>query len=302
MKKPVDILRNFQIPFVEHHQSVSKSCVGIDCPFCDDQNKHLGIFKKHGNFSCFKCGKKGSLFQLIKTIKNISYSEYQRIAGIQEVGDSTEQTLKSIFNPKKEERRMENKASTLIPITCDGMPKNAEYLIDKFLIERDFTYKALIGYNCKYGTAGFQAYRLVIPIYDKNKNQVAQIGRDLTGVSKAKYKVDPPGFELSKYLYWAGCGLPILVEGVFDAWAIAEYGEMGIATFGSNISDSQISQLVEFDKLIYMPDADVPAKKVLANADKLNSIIHDVIICQCEKGDPCSMNSVELHKLIGGKL
>jgi len=300
MKKPVEILKHFQISFVTHHHSISKSCVGIDCPYCNDSNKHLGIFKEHGNFSCFKCGKRGSLYFLIKTLKGISYPEYQRAAGIQEIEDSVEQTLHNIFNPKKEQRKMESKVSTLISVTCDGMPENVKYLIDRFLVERKFTYNMLIRCECKYGISGFQAYRLVVPIYHDG-NQIAQIGRDLTGTSEIKYKIDPPGIELSKCLYYAGDGLPVLVEGIFDAWAVAQCGGFGIAMFGSNLSDSQLAHLHSFDRILYMPDSDVPASKVLKTTDKLQRVIPSVAIWQCKTGDPCSMNREDLKKIIQSK-
>ena len=92
---------DFNIEFTSSHPSVSKSCVGVDCPFCGDLKKHVGVFLNSEGFSCWKCGRAGHLFTLIKEIKDITWKEYCEVTGREDIpeGDEDLYILKSQVVP-----------------------------------------------------------------------------------------------------------------------------------------------------------------------------------------------------------
>lgn len=297
--KPEEVLKHYNIDFVTKHPAVSNKCVaGVCCPFCEENNYHLGIFKDTGFFSCWKCGTKGSLFKLVQKITGTSHSEYQKVSGIPLVqGDSVKSNLDNIF--KKEEKIME-KINTvsfkgLIKVTIDTMPNIIGEQMDNFLIERKFTYEMMEKYSVYYGIAGNFKQHLVIPIIEFGK-VVGFIGRSMEKETKNKYYFNP-GFRAADHLYIAGdtksfgTKMGVVVEGVFDAWAVSLVPDfVGVAAFGSNISTTQLWKLADLvNNIVYMPDADVPAHKVLKTHNMLKELF-DVVLLQCPTGDPCSLH------------
>lgn len=210
--------------------------------------------------------------------------------------------LNRIFNQSENEGEPlppNEKASTFMKIESDGMPLSIHILIDKFLTYRGFDYDILEKYGCMYGMTGFFSQRLVIPLNGSDRflrEPVAFIGRDLTETSVNKYLISPPGVKISNYLYFTS--LPtswnewiVLVEGIFDAWAVAECGFVGAAMLGSCLSERQLNQLKKFTrKVIYMPDGDISTRKMLETKDSLvNSFaFSEEVFCEY-KNDPCSM-------------
>ena len=304
------ILQHFRVPFTERHPSISKVCYGVDCPFCGDSNKHLGIFKENGNYSCFKCGAKGSLFKLLQTLKGISYKEYYEISGKTFSNlNKPKDELDKIFNRKKG-TIMESKPldfSGLISTNLGRLPDSIKRQIDRFLIERRLTHKILESYCCFYGASGYFTGRLVIPIFsfknDKWNEIVGLVGRDLTDTSKSKYKFNE-GFKKSDYLYFAKKPVKneiiVLVEGIFDVWSVYITTKLNsCATFGSVISKKQIYLLNDItDKIIYLADSDVNLSKIMRRKTSLEGSSR-VICNKCpDKTDPCSMNRRELNNLL----
>jgi len=309
--KTNDILKHFGVPYVERHPSVSKSCYGLCCPFCGDNNYHLGIFKENGNYSCFKCGAKGSLFKLLQIVEGISYKEYQQVTGqIFENLSSPKTKLDSIF--KKEEKvavKIDSKIDMtgLIPVQEGCLTPTARRLVERFANERRFTWKIIEAYNCMYGVFGYFQGRLVVPIPDPiNETDsiiVGLCGRDLTNMSRKKYLFNKD-FQASKYMYFAKQPKMnesiVIVEGIFDVWAVyMETGVNAAATFGSSISKNQIYDLNALStRLIYMPDADVKESKIMRQTSLLKGF-SNVVIARCDEGqDPCSMNRRNLVNVI----
>lgn len=304
------ILQHFRVPFTERHPSISKACYGVDCPFCGDNNKHLGVFKENGNYSCFKCGAKGSLFKLLQTLKGISYKEYCEISGKTFSNlNKPKDELDKIFNRKKE-IIMESKPLDflgLISTNLGRLPNSIKGQIDRFVIERRLTHRILESYCCFYGASGYFTGRLVIPIFSfkdsKWQKIVGLVGRDLTNTSKSKYKFNE-GFKKSEYLYFAKKPVKneiiVLVEGIFDVWAVyITTGLNSTATFGSNISKKQIRLLNDItNKIIYLADSDVDYSKIMRRKASLEGSSR-VICNRCpDKTDPCSMDRSILNNML----
>jgi DNA primase len=315
MRNPKTILEHFHIEFVTNHPSVSKNCIGVCCPFCKDTNYHAGVFIATGVFTCWKCGEKGNLFKLIRKIKNISYKEFCEFSGIIIQDGSPKNTLDKIFNkdkvmgqPVKNEISYDGLTAVRNTIGKFTLP-----LIDKFLIQRGFSYYHFEEYKAFYGLGGYFKQRLVIPITDPDTNEtIGLVGRDLTNTAKSKY-IFNPGFQAHEnFFYTSNLNFDsntwfVLVEGIFDAWAVERLGNnfVGVAMFGSNLSNTQLDKLSLFTrKVLYIPDGDAKTRTIRKTMSMLCYPFFDqVLYIQLPpEHDPCSIPQEQLKQLIKQKI
>jgi len=178
-----ETLRHYGVGFVSTHPSVSKNCVGVDCPFCNDRGKHVGVFIESGNFSCWKCGAKGSLYKLVKQIKGINWSDFARYTGAKIPTGDCKSNLDIIFKrgePVNTEVIKEPVDRTLFR-SLTNLSESRRDLIESFCQERHFTPYFLEEQKCLYALAGPFAHHLIIPIGSGGNEFVA---RDLTGANK----------------------------------------------------------------------------------------------------------------------
>ncbi len=324
MRNTKSILEHFHIDFVSKHPSVGKGAVGICCPFCGEDNYHVGVFLTHGNFSCWKCGEKGTLYKLIRKIKDISYKEFCEYSGIITQEGSPKLTLDKIFKKGVPmEKIIKNEISfeglVSIPDTC--FFECTVSSIDKFLIERSFSYSTLNAYNAFYGISGYFSQRLVIPVPKEeqvgnvqwaDENIIGLIGRDLTDTSKSKYLFNP-GFQVHNNLFYThnlnfdSDTWFVLVEGIFDAWAIERLGHnfVGVAMFGSNLSNEQLDKLsLNTRKVLYIPDGDTKVRTIKKTMESLCYPFFDRVLYVKlpSEHDPCSIDSGTLKQLIQEKI
>lgn len=301
------VLQNAGVVVVEHHPSVSKSCYGLDCPFCNDNNKHLGVFKETGNYSCFKCSAKGTLYNLLKTLKGISFSDYKKLVSeYRTFSDNSKDELDKIFN-KATITEKENKLDLKGTISIDkNTPESIYNMIKSYMNRRGFPYSIAQAYNCLYGVSGYFNNRLVIPILDyqyklnNTYNIIGLVGRSISD-AKNRYLFND-SFNKSKHIYL--CKKPIinnklvLVEGIFDAWKV--YYETGInasAMFGNVISLQQILIVLSFtNNIYYMPDNDVAESKIIKTMQRLNDFFN-VKLIRCTAKDPADMKGADLRRI-----
>jgi hypothetical protein len=273
---PKKVLNHFGVLYEEQHPAVSHRCVGVNCPWCGDTGKHLGVFIDIGNFHCWKCGRNGSLYKLLHKLKGISWDAYSEAAGVKPIQGTPRQTLDAIFrqgaNPAKENIQVSYDVDSFpefrdawnLPAYLD----NGHRFLERFLTQRRIPRNMLETYGCKYAISGDYFQRLIIPVpppFMPKGESPGFVARDLTGYSTRKYLV-PPRLELKDTLYynWNFIRVPknsgrilVVVEGVLDAWAIPY---PAVAVFGKTVSDRQfnlISGLGEyFNDLILCFDGD----------------------------------------------
>ncbi len=297
------VLEYYKIPFVESHPNQSHKCYGLDCPFCGDKTKHLGIFKDSGTFSCWKCHAKGSFFYLVKqSINDLSISEFNSIAGIRHTEKGAKENLDSIFF---DHPYIETKSETL-RLDLGGMiPVSQTYntgrkLINRFLRQRNFTMDTLSTYGCLYALKGVYQGRLIIPIPAFGEME-GFTARDLTGNARQKY-LFPKGFKAHNYLYCPDykSNITIITEGIFDAWAVDIIGFHPTCIFGKSLSQNQLLQLVKKEYLYIYLALDGDARKEQEEIRKqLSSFDANIIECNIPKGqDPASINLGELFNVI----
>ena len=168
-QKLVSLLERYDIPYWLSGKNVSEDCIGISCPFCEDRSNHCGIFKEHGNFSCWRCEETGSLFKLLNKLTNISYDEYEELVEGTVRYASAETEIKDIL----EEDKVASKEVTKI-----SLPNNAKCITTElyesgtvisnalynFLVKRRITLETCIKNYCHVCTTGKYALRMIVPI------------------------------------------------------------------------------------------------------------------------------------------
>lgn len=297
------ILNHFGIDFTENHPSVGKGSVGVDCPFCSDTNKHLGIFLDRGNYSCWKCGAKGSLFRLLKTLKGVQFGEYSEQTGWKDRSAGHKTILDGIFNPPKESRII---PSNIKEIEQYLRPISKYYgirqALKRYVDRRKLTIKSLNQNGCSFSPIGPMKDRIVIPIPHPSFNlkPVAYIGRAIEDSVRPKYLLST-GFEKAKYLYFNKSVDPdeplYLVEGILDSWAFRTF--QAAAILGKNVSTEQINQLVqsEVNEIVVCLDGDAKIDCVKLARSLSNHFIASHILLP-DKEDPSSLGFNKLKSII----
>jgi len=295
-----DILIKYGVVFVEHHPSISSRCFGVDCPFCGDKNKHLGIFKDHGNYTCWKCGAKGSLFKYLAVTKGVSWQEFQLLhSGIREGNVKNE--LDKIFNKKPiEKAETETPLPKLTPF--NKAPKTLQNSAINFIKNRGFHTNLLLKYQCCFCFEKRYVGRLIIPIFAREK-LVSFTGRSLSDKIIPKY-IFPRGARVHEHVYLTSTDfVPVICEGIFDAWALQEVGVSAVAIFGKILTDKQLLRLTQIfppsHEIAIMLDGDAKAEAETLRG-KLEPFFGHVKMCFLpDDEDPASMfEKKQLKKMV----
>lgn len=203
------------------------------CPYCKGE-EHLGYHLQNEYFNCWSCGWH-PLVETVAALAGINKWESQQAIERNRTG-----------RPQQPQKQIKHPESIMLPAGTTAMTKrHIDYLINRgFSIskikELEKTHNIL-----GTGPIGEYNFRIVFPIthYDK---LVSYQGRDITGLSKYKYKACNKEREIrshQKCLYGADAAKSksvVIVEGVLDALKL---GAGAVATFGTSMLWSQIKQL-----------------------------------------------------------
>lgn len=96
----------------------------------------------------------------------------------------------------------------------------------------------------------------------------------------------------------------VVVEGIIDALAVAEF-ENAAAVLTNQVQDMQAQHLAQlYTKAVYMPDGDVPLKKIIKSKTILQEAFNTVVTyVSLPKGeDPASLRKEEMMKIMMGEV
>lgn len=287
MPNLVEILSQHNVEFRQYgdHHHTTKNRVNIDCPYCspDSGRFRLGFHLSSGKTNCWICGSKNQIDALAKVCK----IHYQQAASILE-----EVSYQHYEKPK-------HTGSLKLPkgIQNIGIPHK------KYLEKRGFSPDEIEKLWDIQGIwlSSTLAWRLFIPIHNKQGEVVSWTTRALTENSKAKYisaSSDQEAIPHKNLLYGAHLARQtiVIVEGPLDAWAI---GPGAVATCGLSYSIAQLKLMSEYSNRIICFDSEKNAQK---RADKLyNELLlfgGTTINVRLETGsDPADADKEEIQEL-----
>jgi len=220
------------------------------CPLCGDSKKskskkRFNLDYNGGNpiFHCFNCGESGSYLEIYSIIKGISINDAKKELF------NYNSLIQRLSKRKREKviKEINYETHNWIMDDCVTLTKNTHgILFQKYYDALKFFYNTRkIDTKYKIGIAykGDYRGRIIIPIYDENKDIVYFQARKIPG-SDIEPKYKNPTLEKGEILLnknkfkkdkWI-----IVVEGVIDAFSI---GDQGTACLGSFITDRFIKKL-----------------------------------------------------------
>lgn len=234
------------------------------CPFHEETNPSFSINIKTGKYICFSgtCGAKGDLYSFISKLTGVSYNDAKKDFEI------NLQNLKynNIINETLNLFKKENKENNFIKYN------NYKFIELKDLQDENKILKMInISKNIsdlvklKICLTNPYKRRLVVPI----TNNIYEF-RDITKKSDKKCLYES-GIKISKYLFNVIVNKQdnsiFLTEGTKDAMSIAGFSFNACCTFGINISEDQIANILKLgiNKVYIMRDNDEAGYKSSIN-------------------------------------
>lgn len=208
----------------------------LNCPNCDDETKHLYANADRGLWYCFKCGKGGKIIGNDMDAHNID--ELYK-TGILKSGDIVRVKSNLDFGPSKLIKSLP--VSYPIRNIADGTPGG-------YLKSRGINEDEIVKYNIRASQEKNGPYRncIVFPISTSLGAVEYFICRKYDD-SKPKYINAPWAKEGTLFIadnQPMGSSTGIIVEGIFDALAIARIGFTGIALLGKKATSQQLTRLI----------------------------------------------------------
>ena len=233
-KELIHFFKQNHIAVVESGGSVSRKCIGICCPFCNDKKFHMGVFKDSKNFSCFKCGKSGGFLYLLKAL-HIPESKLDKFSN----------RISRHEDFKKESTNVPEVFSYPLPRTMPVGMHNI-LLTEDFIHERQLDKHNLILNTVSYGIPSAKEFanRMIFPIRrNHSPHIIGAIGRSMLRLGRWRYIIRPDRLEISRLLF-RSAPVPLekylpalrIVEGPIDCFRL---GQGTLALLGSSMSSTQ---------------------------------------------------------------
>ena len=277
----------YDVRFWTSGKNVSPGWVNICCPFCGDKSNHGGFNLSSGQYNCWRCGTEHKRVEVLKYISNLDV-----LPKIEFDGDSSGDTVSKTHN------KIPSAVMPGIPL----MAPHKKYLLNRG-VDPTIT-KELYGIRATNHLPTNLQWRIVIPIFNKDKKYISYQARDITGKQKSKY-IFEKGIEHRDYLYNEHNVNPnkpvIVVEGIFDTWSVRDNC---VATFGIKFTQKQILLLSKYKrlKIIYdnEPEAQKQARKLYREISVFGCDVQIIPLPE-QYHDPGEMEYLQLRELLQGK-
>lgn len=235
-----------------------------DCPFCGASDK-LWVNRNKEVFICYRCGEDGTVIRLAAYVLRITFKEARDILG-SGAGNAImayESMIDSWieYAEADEEEDDVEQPQHIAPEGLRWYAHDPQYQFEldiaaegvSAIISRGFTAQHLIDFACGYFVGGRFDHRLMLPVY-KDGVFVYFQAWDFAKRGDPKYKyMNPKNDEVpvgkSLLVYnldrWAAADRLVVVEGVFNAWAVEQAGLPSVAVFGKSLSSAQLAQIIQ---------------------------------------------------------
>jgi len=281
----VEVLEDFNIDYIDEGVNVTKGWVEVQCIYCDDPSKHLGIRLTDGFTKCWRCGHKGNLINFLSESSDNTYSEVKGILEDYKI---------RFTEPEKHDSTV-----FLNSVEPKGLCRTWPDIYLDYLELRGFDpYHVIDKYKLKpFPLYGDWAGRIYIPIF-YNRNLMSYTSRSVNPNSHLRYKNCPNDkcFREVKNLVYNIDTVQdkmLIVEGPIDVWKI---GGGCVAVFGIEFTEHQISLLTKTPakKAYVMFDAEpIAAKRAKQLAESLSLFI-DTEIVHLDYGDPGELSKSDI--------
>ena len=287
--------------------------IKVCCPFCIERGKSaddrylLGINERRGVAHCFHCG---------WNAHSVSYitRNLVRVFGLGTLTTPTalESHQRSLMSGNDRSiRAVEVPKPVSIPEgfeTFHDPTDEVEKAARVYLNRRGVSLLQMVRHKIGYAGAGLYAWRVLFPVIAADHKVYGWVGRSLTN-AKPKY-LNTPGLKM----LWGACFVgttAVVSEGIMDALRVekallATRGYVSVARLGSTITNAQLSQLKEFEKVIIFPDHDVPgvhgALELARQCADINIQLSVVVPDRMDGKDPGSMSEEEILDEMRGVL
>ncbi len=290
---PIAYLNTKGISFV----NTTSNWIGLNCPWCGDSDKHLGINLENNACNCWKCGGH-NIAKLVQLIEDCNWPIALSVM------EQYQNYSKAGFLEK----------DTYIPPRQIEMPRDFSIIdnsrlipprVGSFLMKRGFA-PSIIKTNKIYyspGPVGKYAFRIAFPVYI-HKQLVTFMTRDVTGRAKIPYISQPINkavIPIKNTLYQYDTVQPnetiVIVEGPIDQWKL---GVGSLATWGTGWTIQQVSLLRSlYPKKVYiLYDNEEVAQQSAKRLSKAIWFCNVEVICLDGVNDPGDLSIEEGKKLM----
>ena len=295
-----DVLDNLGIPHKDSGKNVGQGWIGVCCPFCGDNNFHLGINIQGKTISCFRCGKTGTILTyLSEELRSFNKA-------LEAVKDMLPRELKSFVNSSD---ASVNKSSLKVELPRGSKrglrPSHKEYLRygRKYPILNPDELEDK--YNL-YSTGPVDEYpnRIIVPVV-RNYRLITYTTVSIAEEAMIRYKHLPNEQSIAhvkEYLYNIHTVRHVcyVTEGLFDCWRI---GDGAVTTFGTKVTDEQIRLLSAIPNVVLLFDGDAPGRNASTIVSAKLAPMTNVYTINLKEGrDPDSLSPEEVQKIKSIKL
>lgn len=249
------------------------------CPFHHEVNPSFSINIKTGKYICFsgKCGAKGDLYSFISKLTGVSYEQAKKNFEINLQNLKYQNIINNVLELFKEKQKITNyiKYNNYKFIELKDLQDESK-ILNMINISKNIS--NIVKLKICLTNPYFK--RLVVPI-DKNVYEF----RDITKQSNKKCLYES-GIKISNYLFNIIINKNdtsiFLCEGTKDAMSIAGFGFNSCCTFGINISDEQIANILKLgmNKVYIIRDNDEAGR--ISSKNTFN-ILKNYIDCEIIK-------------------
>jgi len=277
-------------------------------PEHEDKNPSFSIStegKSKGLWRCFSCGSSGNIIHLVQRVLGLERNEaVHKLLEWSGYGDRiVSPTTKEIISLLGDEQEDVEEDIVKIPMpkVSNSIKSVVNYLMEKRRYTENKAGEIAYHFQMKFSTDGYYKDRIIIPIFDSIGSQITFLACDVTG-QQPKKVLQPKGSPMGRLLFNnnnVSSDYVWVVEGVWDAIRLWNFGEPAVAVFGSHLTSHQAKLLIsKYNDVFLLYDGDDAGRETQNKAYELLSPYLNVRDVKLQYGDPDDLMFAEFRDLL----
>jgi hypothetical protein len=271
----------------------------VACPECGAEKLWVNV--ERGTCICYKCEFGGSLYHLLESAEGMPKAEARKLLGIDgEERQERSDDAGTVFAEVPRETLVSvPEFQQVLPAgvqwyasgvaSCRADAELAGQLLQA-IYNRGFTWDEVVRYSVGWCWRGRWGGRVILPVFKQGKVVFWQAW--LPGGGDFKYlnpKNEEVPFSRKQLVYGIedhpGAGTLVVVEGMFNRWAVEQVGYSAVCTFGKMVSEEQVTQLLAHKAQTVLVGLDDDARdKALFLSRELRAYGKDARLCTLPAG------------------